>query len=266
MFLRRLATVPVRRLRPIVVFALCLAAAPPAAADWLVTRDGARVETSGEWREEGRLIVFERKDGTLASIRRSEVDLPASERLTREMAERARAPQGEPAEPEAREAKIRLTEKELPPAGRLPRDEADGADDSATAEDAAAEPLRIASWQEVEGAAEAGTAFTGVVRNVSLSMAIGVRVEAKLFDEAGTEIAAGSAELETTALEPGASSRFRASFPDVYHYVRVELRATGTMIESRPEDEAPDDEAPEADGTGSETPPEGPAGFTDPLP
>lgn len=261
MVLRRLATPPARRLRPIVVFALSLAVAVPAAADWLVTRDGARVETSGEWREEGRLIVFERTDGTLASIRKSEVDLPASERLTREMAERAHAPQGEPAEPEAPEAKIRLTEKELPPAGRLPADEGDAADDEATAEDATTEPLRIASWQEAEGAAEAGTAFTGVVRNAGLQMAIGVRVEATLFDESGTEIATGSAELETTALEPGASSRFRASFPNVFHYVRVELRATGTLIDSRPDDEAPD-----AEGTGSEASPEGPAGFTGLVP
>ncbi len=240
MLLRRLDTPLTARLRPIAVFALLLSVAPPAAADWLVTRDGARIETSGEWREEGRLIVFERADGTLASIRGSEVDLPESERLTREMAERARAPRSEPADREPREAKIRLTEKELPAAGRLSGDDADAADGTTAVEGETEEPLRIASWQEVEGAAEAGTAFSGLVRNVGPEMALGVRVEATLFDEAGTQIAAGPAELETRSLAPGASSRFRASFPGVFHYERVELRVAGTMIESRPDDEGPE--------------------------
>src|SRR5689334_14665868 len=61
---------------------LGLAIAAPARADWLVTRDGGRVETRGPWKEKGKLVVFTKADGTLASLRLSEVDLEASRKLT----------------------------------------------------------------------------------------------------------------------------------------------------------------------------------------
>jgi len=62
----------------------------PAAADWLVTRDGNRIETAGPWRVEGRLVVFKKPDGSLVSLRLSDVDLEGSRNLTREMDERAK--------------------------------------------------------------------------------------------------------------------------------------------------------------------------------
>ncbi|MCP3964660.1 MAG: hypothetical protein GY719_43085 [bacterium] len=57
-------------------------AATTARADWLVTRAGERVETVGGWELRGRMVVFERPGGTLASLRLSEVDLDASEAAT----------------------------------------------------------------------------------------------------------------------------------------------------------------------------------------
>ena len=53
-----------------VVVAALLAAglfAAPAAADWLVTRDGGRVETKGPWKVKGKLVVFTRAAETAAS-------------------------------------------------------------------------------------------------------------------------------------------------------------------------------------------------------
>ncbi len=54
----------------------------PVRADWLVTTDGARIETEGEWEVRGRMVVFTRSGGTLSSMRLDEVDLEASRAAT----------------------------------------------------------------------------------------------------------------------------------------------------------------------------------------
>lgn len=224
--------------------ALALGLLLPAAADWLVTRDGQRIETDGPWRVEDRLIVFTHADGTLSSVRRSSIDLDASERLTRDMAERARAPRPE-AEAEPRpKATIRLTEKELPPAGRIPvpageegEEGADGNGGSADSEDpdgGTDESLQITSWDEVEGRDGAGLAFLGEVRNVTERTALGIEVEVVLYDREGEVLATAQALLTTTALPPRESARFRASFPQVYDYGRVEFRSSGALVDRRP--------------------------------
>ncbi len=41
----------------------------PAAADWIVTTDGERIETRGPWEVKGRLVVMTLADGELASMR-----------------------------------------------------------------------------------------------------------------------------------------------------------------------------------------------------
>ncbi len=61
---------------------LALALAMPAVGDWLVTRDGARIETRGAWEVRGRTIVFTTPGGTLSSVRRDEIDLEASRAAT----------------------------------------------------------------------------------------------------------------------------------------------------------------------------------------
>ncbi len=69
--------------RAMAVVAAGLAAfASAASADWLVLRDGSKVETKGGWQTRGRLIVFERLGGGLASVRADEVDLVKSDEVT----------------------------------------------------------------------------------------------------------------------------------------------------------------------------------------
>src|SRR3954449_11180111 len=69
------------------------AAYAPARADWLVTREGGRVETKGPWQVKGKLVVFARAgDGSLASLRATEVDLDASAKATTEAKIRSEAP------------------------------------------------------------------------------------------------------------------------------------------------------------------------------
>jgi hypothetical protein len=66
---------------PLVAAALLLAAAP-LGADWLVLKDGNRIETHGPWREKGRQIVFTLPNGQLSALRATEVDLAASRAAT----------------------------------------------------------------------------------------------------------------------------------------------------------------------------------------
>ncbi len=61
-------------------------------ADWLVTQDGERIETKGGWQVKGRMVVFTRPEGTLSSLRLSEVDLDASREATIRAAEAASRP------------------------------------------------------------------------------------------------------------------------------------------------------------------------------
>lgn len=224
----------------------------PAAADWLVTRDGGRIETDGPWRVDNRLVVFKQPDGTYASVRLTEVDLEASEQLTREMAERARAP--EPS-PEPHQAAIRLTEKDLPPVrGRGPAASAQGGAPAAsdTKDDAGTgESLQIVSWREVSGPNSEGIEFVGNVRNVTDRMALGVAVNVVLFDERGEEAQSANAVLTSPALPPGQAAGFRASFPGVYQYARAEFRTSGDLVltsDSATGDEAKDASAGEGSG------------------
>jgi glutaredoxin len=70
------------------VLALSAAAAR---ADWLVMRDGARLETLGPWSVDGKQVVFKDEFGVERSLRLKEVDLEASRAAT-EDAEAARRP------------------------------------------------------------------------------------------------------------------------------------------------------------------------------
>lgn len=220
-----------------------LALLVPAAADWLVTKDGSRVETQGPWEVRDRLVVFKRPDGTFASMRLSDVDLDASERLTREMAEKARsAREGkERDEPRKRPVVARLTEKDLPPVGSersspeetpAPADGEDGGDQAGREQEETAEPesLQIVTWRELGGAEREGIEFVGDVRNVTGNTAVGVTVAVTLYDEEGEEIASRDALLTSGALPPGQTAGFRASFPGVFHYVRVDFDASGQMM------------------------------------
>jgi hypothetical protein len=84
----------------------------PAAADWLVTREGSRIETRGAWKIKNQLVVFTLPSGELSSLRLSEVDLAASEAAT----EVAKAPP-EAAVAESRKPRLVVTNETVRPQG-----------------------------------------------------------------------------------------------------------------------------------------------------
>jgi len=58
---------------------LLLLAATPAGGDWLILKNGTRIETHGPWTEKGRQVVYTTiAEKRLVSVRAADVDLPAS--------------------------------------------------------------------------------------------------------------------------------------------------------------------------------------------
>jgi hypothetical protein len=207
----------------------------PAAADWLVTRDGARIETLGPWKVESRLVVFKRPDGTYASLRLSEIDLEASERLTLEMAEAAQRPEQPEGPLGHRQPVARLTEKDLPPVG--PRVRAEGEPpaeiqqpSTGSTEEDRPQPLSIPTWREVTTIDDPGLAFVGEIHNPTEHLAVGITVTVTLYDAEDEEIASTAATLTNDTVPPRKNGAFRASFPGIFHYVRAHFDVSGEMV------------------------------------
>ena len=89
-----------------------------------MTRDGARIETKGAWKVDGRRVLFTVPNGTLSMIRTDEVDLDQSALVTTQAKEAPAAPV--PVVAQKKEPVLRLTEKDIPPmsAAALEDDEA----------------------------------------------------------------------------------------------------------------------------------------------
>ena len=68
---------------PLALLLALLLAAAPAGADWLILKNGTRVETLGPWNEKGKQVVYTTvAEKRLVSIRSSDVDLEASRRAS----------------------------------------------------------------------------------------------------------------------------------------------------------------------------------------
>jgi hypothetical protein len=211
---------------------LALTAAAPATADWLVTREGGRVETKGPWKVKGKLVVFTLSDGKLSSLRATEVDLDASRQATEEAVAAAAAaqaaPAAEPAKP--REAKVVLTDESFrrtaPPAPAADPGEEKKEEEAA----GEAEPgkLSIASWERSSSARN--VVISGTVRNDAPSDATAVQVTVLLYDETGKLLVTGDAVLSSTILPAGQSGSFEANFPDVYTFAAAKFEARGLHI------------------------------------
>ncbi|HEX5758526.1 MAG TPA: FxLYD domain-containing protein [Thermoanaerobaculia bacterium] len=214
--------------------AAALAAAPAARADWLVTRDGARVETAGPWQVKGKLVVFETAAGDLASLRLAEVDLEESRAATAEAAADAAAARHEAEKPAAPRRSVRvLTDKDFAKAQpAAPAPGADGAQAAAPRDAAAA--LQVTAWERVPDDYDRHVVITGSVRNTGAAAAADVGVVVRLFDEQGGLIASVAAELAKTVLPSGESAGFRADFPGVFAFAALKFETGAMRLETAP--------------------------------
>ncbi len=239
------------------VFLAALAVALPARADWLVTKSGDRVETDGPWQVKSRLVVFERPDGSYASMRLSAVDLDESRRVTKaaaEEAERARTSPRPQATETRREPIARLTDKDLPPVGKSAQAETQEPAKAAAKDQERRQQspsgLMVSNWHEDTHTDAPGLLFVGQVRNPTENMAVGVTLTVKLYDQENKPIESTQAVLTSNALPSGGSGGFRASFPGVYYYARADFDIEGTMLETN---EGGDQAAPETAGESGES-------------
>lgn len=197
-------------LRAALAAALLLALSPATlTADWLVSRQGERVETRGPWTVKGNLVVFHQPNGTLSSLRLAEVDLDASAAATAKAVEPPPAPAA-PAAP--RQAVLVLTEKDLPP---VDEEEEAAAAAPAGEKPAAApnEPLVVSDWQRVVMPDGVGVQIVGTVTNQGGAIATGGTVMVSLYDDTGAVLVTDQAELPAKPISPGQATTFTAEFP-----------------------------------------------------
>jgi hypothetical protein len=202
-------------------------AALPVQADWLVTRDGGRVETKGIWQVKGKLVVFTRAaDGALASLRASEVDLDASAKATAEAKVKAEAPPAP--EPEHKKIAV-LTDKDFrktPPPG-----DADTPDKGAPAKSG---PLAVSDWKKLDSPSGDGIAIEGQIHNMTHELMINASVDVQLFNEAGERVGTAQGLLSATSIQPDGTVPFRANFPGVFTFKDAKFQVNGQPLTITP--------------------------------
>lgn len=193
-----------------------LAAGGSASADWLVTRQGARVETRGAWEVKGKLVVFRTPGGELSSLRLADVDLDASRRATsdagRVVEVRSRGPE--------KKASVRvITDKDVR--------RADSAGPSGGAAAAAGPRLTVTGYERTPDPENGILVLTGTLRNDSGAKVTEINLSVQLLGATGQPVATGQANLTATELDPEQQSGFRVELPAVVSYsdIRFEPRA-----------------------------------------
>jgi hypothetical protein len=214
----------------------------PARADWLVTREGAKVEIKGPWTVKGKSVTFTLPNGTLASMRLAEVNLEASAAATAAAAAAKTAAETPAAAPAARTAVMVLTDADVAHTSDEPAAQpAEGA--AATATDKPADTttgaaVTVTAWDKDFSQIDNGVVVTGTVRNNGKSVAAALNVEVRLYDDKGELVSTAPATLSAEALEPGAAARFRAVFPGVLTFMAAKFDIDSTPISKEAPTEA----------------------------
>jgi len=228
-------------LLPAAALCLCAAALGPAApvrADWLVTNDGGKVETQGPWKVDGKRVVFTQKDGTLSSLRLTEVDLDASRQATTAAAEEATAAAAK-ASAAAEAAPVKksnhvFTDKDFArPA--TPKDDAkEGDAKPALTESPGPAAVKLVDWKQSRNQDTHALEITGSVRNAGPDLAVGISVTVRLFNPRGEQFATQTASLATKSLRPGQNTSFTAVFPDVIDFASAKIDVLSTPLMEKP--------------------------------
>jgi hypothetical protein len=207
-----------------------LVPAAPAAADWLVTREGGRIETRGAWEVKGKLVVFQGADGALASLRATEVDLDASRQVTETAKRPASSPAAAP-RPAERKSVRSFTDKDFRKVEAAGDAAAASPEEAKKKEEAPKAGVSVASWDRSKGE-DGHVVIAGVLRNGPGSSAANITLAVHLYDENGNLLSSRQAELATTALPPGQQSGFRAEFPNVFTFDTVKFEGDSLNLKT----------------------------------
>ena len=223
--------------------AALLGTARPAAADWLVMRDGSRVETKGPWKVDGKRILFDLPNGTLSMIRADQVDLDKSATAT--AAARAGDAGVKPAPEPKKEPVLVLTEKDIPPSTPAPA-EGEAGKPGAPA-DATGSALEVISWEKTETPDRSGVEIFGTIRNNSANMVVSPTVLVSVYDADGGLLATSNGEVNSPQIAAGKTANFRISFSGLLDFASAKFDAQGRGFKQRKEgEEGEEGESPEA--------------------
>jgi len=218
-----------------------LVAAGPARADWLVTREGAQVETQGAWKVKGKLVVFETAAGKLASLRVADVDLDASRRVTEEAVAAQAQAEAEPDKPAERKKSVRvITDKDVrqaSPAAEEPEAAAAESSEPSEPTTTSGPVLLIEAWNQARDPEKDHILINGTLKNTAITTATGVQLKVLIFDETGTLIATSQAAVDKSALPPGESAVFKAEFPGYFSFAKIQFDPKSRSLSTRSADQ-----------------------------
>lgn len=214
--------------------------ASPAEAEWLVTREGGRVEIQGKPQVKGKLVVFTRADGTLASLRLSEVDLEASDRATAE--EKAKGTEVVAQEPAKKKSVASVTDDNLvrtkkpePPPAAASAGEAAVPPAGAPA---AGGPAAVGTWKQQDLPGGSGIELVGSLENKGDKIATGLALTVQLYNETGQLLATGQGILMGGSIPPGGKLDFKVPFPGLYTFSDAKFQVKSWPLDLNPVPEA----------------------------
>jgi hypothetical protein len=210
--------------------------AGPAAADWLVTKEGAKVETQGPWTVKGKLVVFKTPDGKLSSLRVADVDLDASRNATEEaVAAQAQADAAPETPAPAPKKSVRaITDKDVRQAGP---GTAAASPDGTTPAPTTGPGVVIDTWKQDRDAQDGHVVINGTVANASGATAAELQLKVMLYDDSGSLLVTNQAALALTALPPGEKTAFRADFPGYFSFATLKFEPQSRRLATRPADQ-----------------------------
>jgi hypothetical protein len=226
-----------------------------AKADWLVTNDGAAIETRGTWEIKGEMVIFTSPGGVLSSLPLSAVDLEASEAHGRAMA-RAAAGALEAQQPTKGTAVLVLTDADVrhvdPEVPVLPEEQAETEAAGSAASQSSPAELVVVDWEENLDFEQNSLEIVGSLRNAGRNPATSILLNVLLYNDSGTLLGKSEARLVKAALNPGESTRFVASFSSSLTFSEAKFDIQSRGFRAR------DSSAAEEDGEeGEEQVPEG---------
>ena len=225
--------------------AALLVVAAGAQADWLVLKDGSRLEVKGTWKVSGKQIVFTTLDGKLSSLRGDLVDLDASAKATEEaLRQQVEAEVEVKAEPEPKpKAKWSFTDKdfERPKAAEGEEGAGDDAKDAQPAAPAAPKSdLDVVVWSQSIDPARNRIRVSGTLQNEGKDMAASIELEIQLVDRQGVVVGAQPGVLQKLSLAPGESTDFSTIFPQIISYETVKFAPKASMFKVEPKERPAD--------------------------
>jgi hypothetical protein len=192
---------------------LVAALVEPAVADWLMTRDGAKVESNGPWEVRGAVVVFTLPNGSLSSLRLRDVDLDASDAATAKAKEEVSRTQIED-QPDRRKAILVLTDDEV--AHVWPEDPTRPPLEEGSNE-IPSQRIEVLNWREKENTGS-DVVISGRIGNRSDDVVGSIRLGVRLLDLRRQPIASGQAALEKLVLRPGETTSFQVVLPGAGGY------------------------------------------------